>query len=269
MDALHHDWEEVPSRWLEFIHTPMEYADIRLLFGDQGQGKSITTIAMMEDDVRKYITHVVTPESEVIKANSLNEIEQLYLEQELGIPYNNLCHVRIYNNDGTKSKIVKIPLNYGIVTPVKVFANRTIYGMKAAPFTMDKVIEYINTDLMNNSWIISSESVLFDRMESSQSYTSRFTNWFGSEVRKRHIRMAIDMQYRRQLKPIYHLFASTTVECSYDKETGIVDLEVNKASPVMESTYYDSTPYRGFFDTDEHMEIPQDKIDKAMQSIMG
>jgi hypothetical protein len=97
----------------------------------------------------------------------------------------------------------------------------------------------------------------------------RFMEWFGAECRKRHIRMVVDMQYRRMLQSIFHMYATTTVECSYDEDTSLVTLDVNKNSPVMSSTSYLSDRYRRFYKTDELMKIPQFKIDRALKSFSG
>jgi hypothetical protein len=268
-----HKWEEMPSEWRRFIETPMSFADARLFFGDQGQGKSITTVACVIDDVYNYITHVVTPDGEIIKANSLGESEVAYLESPkekggLGIRYNHLKHIRIFNDDGTKSKIVAIPPTFTVISPVKVFANRTFYGIRYMPFDIAQFIQYINTPLMANGWVVLSESVLISRKD-TMSYVGRFMEWFGAECRKRHLRMVIDMQYRKMLNSTFHLYATTNVECSYDPETTIVTLDVNDSSPTMNSTQYVSYPYRRFFNTDEHMDIPQYRIDKAMEGING
>lgn len=268
-----HQWQEIPPEWDYFLKTPMDYADIRLFFGDQGQGKSITTVACVIDDVYKYVTHIVSPEGEMVKANALNESEQIYLQSPiskggLGIRYNNLKHMRIFNDDGTKSKIVAIPPTYSILSPVKVFANRTFYGIKYMPFDLGQFISYINTPLMTNGWIVLSESVLISKKD-TMSHVGRFMEWFGAECRKRHLRMAVDMQYRKMLQSTFHLYATTNVECSYDPETTIVTLDVNDSSPTMASTSYLSYGYRRFFNTDEHMEIPQYRIDKAMEVIVG
>ncbi len=264
-------WHEIPPAWERFLAEPMTFADIRLFFGDQGQGKSISEMACVADDVYQYITHIISPEGEIIKARALTDDEIDYLETPIkeggvGIVYDHLRHMRVYNDDATKSKIVSVPTNYSIETPVKIFANRTIYGMRYAPFLLELMIEKINTTLMNESWIALSEAILVSR-KNTNSYLGNFMEWFGAECRKRHIRMVIDSQYKRQVLSVFHLYATTTVECTYDPETTIVDLAVNNSSPVMQSTAYLSFPYRRFFYTDEHMNVPQIKIDRALKSM--
>lgn len=266
-------WQEIPLEWEASLKIPMNFADVRLFFGDPGSGKSMSTVACVIDDVFNYVTHVVTPEGEMIKANALNEEEQMFLEAPqskggMGIRYNHLRHMRIFNDDGTKSKIVKIPTNYTILSPVKVFANRTFYGIRYAPFDLESFMQYINTPLFTNGWIVLTESVLLGK-EDWQSYVARFLRWFGATCRIRHMHMAVDMQYRNQLAPLFHLLATTNVECSYDPDTTIVTLDVNESSPVMTSTSYVSHPYQKFYRTDELPQVPQYRIDKAMQSIRG
>jgi len=267
------NWQPVPPEWDNFLKTPMSFADVRLFFGDQGQGKSITAVASAIDDYYLYLTHVVSPEGELLKARALNEEEQVYLEAPLkdggmGLKYNNLKHMRIFNDDGTKSKIVSVPSNFVVLSPVRVFANRMMYGIRYMYADLEHLIGYINTPLMTNGWVLLSESVLVDKRDTMTS-VGKFMVWFGAECRKRHLRMVIDSQYPSMVQSRFHLFATTRVECSYDEDTTIVTLDVNKNSPMMSSTSYVSFPYRRFFKTDEHMNIPQGKIDKALATVVG
>lgn len=266
-------WYPIPPEWENFINTPMSFADVRLFFGDQGQGKSITAVASMVDDVYQYVTHIVSPEGEIIKAHALNEEEQAFLQAPmkdggLGILYDHLKYMRIFNDDGTKSKIVSVPVNYVVLSPVKVFANRTLYGLRYMKTGFEELIAYINTPLMTNGWVVISESVLVDKRDTG-TLVGKFMVWFAAECRKRHLRMVIDSQYPSMVQSRFHLFATTRVECSYDSDSMIVSLDVNKNSPIMNSTTYYSYHYRRFFNTDEHMEIPQGRIDKALETVVG
>jgi hypothetical protein len=134
------------------------------------------------------------------------------------------------------------------------------------PFDLEKFIGYFNSELMTNGWIVLSESVLISHKD-TQSYLGTFMEWFGAEARKRHIKMAVDMQYRKMLAPIFHLYATTIVECDYDPETSIVTLDVNKNSPIMTSTTYISKPYRRFYKSDERMLIPQYRINRGLERV--
>jgi hypothetical protein len=280
-------WYEKPLAWLEFLKSPMTYADIRLFFGDPGSGKSMTTIACVIDDVYKYITYVVSSTGEFIKVHALNEVEQDYLETPIneggmGIQYNNLRHVRIFNEDGTKSKIIDLyqkenfpKRDFSVLSPVKIFSNRTFYGVKFVPFDLENFIQYINDPVFANGWVVLSEAVLLGK-DNPQSYVAQFLRVFGATCRIRHLHMTVDMQYRNMLAPTFHLLATTNVECSYREEIarngqtlGMVNLSVNNSSPIMSSTEYISNDYRRFYDTDELMKVPQYRIDRAMGIVRG
>ena len=266
-------WNETSPEWEEFLRTPMSFADIRLFFGDQGKGKSISANACMLDDYFQYATQAVSPDGEVLKIRALTKHEQLYLESPIkdggcGLEYDNLKHFRLFSDDGEKSKIVAIPSDYYILSPVKVFANRTLFGIRYVAFDLEKFIAYINTPLMTNGWLVLSESVLIGKKD-PMSHVNTFMQWFGAECRKRHIKMAVDMQYRNQLQPIFHLYATTIVECGYDADTTVVTLDVNKKSPIMNSTSYVSRKYRRFYLSDEHMNIPQYKINRALATVVS
>lgn len=267
------DWQPTPLEWAEYVSTPMSFADVRLFFGDQGQGKSISATACAIDNYYHYLVYVISPEGETLKAKSLNQEEKLYLQAPvlaggLGIAYDNLKHVKVFNNDCTKSKIIALPQEYMVQSPVKIFANRTLYGIRYMYTDEEHLIGYINSPLMTNGWVILSESVMLDKRD-TMTGAGKFMAWFGAECRKRHLRMAIDSQYPSMMQSRFHLFATSRVECSYDEDTTIVTLDVNGNSPVMESTSYVSYKYRRFFDTDEHMKIAQGKINKAVATVAG
>lgn len=268
------EWQEIPEEWDKFIHTPMNYTDTRLFFGEQGSGKSVSTVACAIDEVSRYVNYIVTPDEEKIKANALTEKEIIYMQAPIenggmGIQYNHLHHFRIFNEKGNKSKLIYLPDDCCILSPVKVFANRVIYGTKYVPFNIEQFIAYFNDkEFLTNGWFVLSEAALLSRKD-TMTHLGKFMEFFGSECRKRHLKMSVDMQFRKQINPLFLQIATTMVDCSYDKETTDVYLDVNHNSPTMTSTSYNSYQYRRFFNTDELMGVPQYKIDRALSAIRG
>jgi len=243
----------------------MDYADIRLLSGEQGAGKSSTSVALPVDDYYEKLTGVVSSYGEYVKARSLNEDEESELESQ-GIAYDQFKHVRIFSDDGKESKVVSIPSNFMVVSPVKIFANFTLYGIRYVPIDGARIIEYMNTDLMRDAWVILDESIIVDKQD-TMTREGKMTQKFGAQVAKRDVRLIINSQYLNMVQGRYALFATTRVECSYDSNTHRITLDVNKNSPEMVSTSYYAPPYWRFYKRKEVIKVPQGKIDKALEAM--
>ena len=248
----------------------MDFADIRTLNGDQGHGKSVTAVALPVDDYYANLNQVVSPEGELFRARALNEDEQ-YLFEERGLYYDPLRHVRIFAGEAKddRSKIITLPLNWTVLSPVKIFANFHFYGIKFVLIDAYSLIEYMNEDnFFRDAWVILDESVQVDKQD-TMTREGKLTQKFGAQVAKRDLHFVICVQYQHMLQSRMALFATTKVLCSYDSDTGIVSLDVNDNSPMMVSTDYYSIPYRRFYKRGEVIKVSQKKIDQILSTAGG
>ena len=62
-------------------------------------------------------------------------------------------------------------------------------------------------------------------------------------------------------------FATTRIECSYEKARQLITCEINKAGETPKSVTYKASYYWRFYNTNEIIPIPQEKIDKALAKI--
>lgn len=240
-------------------------ADIRRICGAQGTGKSLTAVALVVDDNYSKLTGIISPEGEYYKAKPLNE-DEIHTLKMRHIVYNPLKHIRLFSNTDNSSKITTKPNGWMIESPVKTFTNFNLYGIRYKYIDDVFIIENINNDIMNDAWVILDESVLTDKQD-TMSKISKMIVKFGAQIRKRRIHLIIIAQTASQINSRFNLFATTVVECSYDKDTHIVDLEVNKTSPYMESTSFYAPDYWKFYRHDELVKVPQHKVDKMLTDI--
>lgn len=246
----------------------MDYADIRLLHGDQGQGKSCTSVALPTDEYYSRLTGVIAPNGQRFRARPLNPYE-INAFEDRGLVYNLLKHVCIYRGtSGDESKIISLPNDWIVVSPLKIFANFHFYGIRYAPITGNKIIEYINTDTFNEAWIILDESVEVDKQD-TMTREGKMTQKFGAQVAKRDAHLIINSQYLNMIQGRFAMFATTRVQCSYDRDTKIITLDVNEKSPTMQSTSYYAPPYWKFYKRGEIVKVSQDKIDKILSKREG
>lgn len=247
----------------------MDYADVRILHGDQGQGKSVTSVALATDDYYEKMTGMVSLQGQYIKARSLYEEEQLELEDR-GIEYDHLKHVRVYSGIGKESKIIALPPDFMVLSPVKIFSNFTLYGLRYVPIDGARIIEYINDDtsFLRDAWVLLDESIIVDKHD-TMTREGKMSATFGAQVAKRDLRLTICSQYLSMVQSRYNLFATTRVLCSYDMFTHIVTLDVNTRSPEMVSTSYYCPPYWRFYKRSEVVKVPQNKVDKILADMMA
>ena len=243
----------------------MDEADVRLIVGEQGSGKTTTGVALPVDDYYANVDAVISPNGERISAATLTSEEQEELEAG-GVIYDPFHHVKIFNDDNSESKIIKLPDDFMIASSVKIFSNFTFYGVRYVPADLIRILEYVNSDFMTNAWIIMDESIMTDKRE-TMTVVGKLMSWFGAQARRRNLHMVVISQYLNMIQSRFNLFAKTRVLCTYDKETRMVNLEVNNKSPVMQSTSYYAPNYWAFFKHDEIVRIPQGKIDKAIATL--
>ena len=243
----------------------MDFADIRILHGDQGQGKSVTSVALVVDEYYDKMQSVVSPDGEIFKARALNDDEINWME-EREIFYDNLKHVRIFAGEAKddRSKVISLPPNWTVLSPLKVFANFMLYGIKFVPINGNRIIEYINDDnFFRDAWCILDESTEVDKHD-TMTREGKMSQMFGAQVAKRDLHLIINSQYTNMVQSRYVTFSTTRVLCSCDPDTKIVSLDVNVNSPMMVSTDYYCVPYWRFYKRGEVIKIAQERIDKVL-----
>lgn len=244
------------------LQVPATYADIRLINGEQGSGKSTTGVACPADDYYGQLEGIVSPNGEVIRAKVLSKADKLYL-QRCGIAPNIFKYVRVFSEDDSQSKIIQIPKDFLVKSPVKIFANFHLHGLVYAYISLVDIIQYINTDLFNNAWILSDESVMTDARNSMEN-AGKLTAFFGGSIRKRNSHMCLMVQYNEQIERRFRLYHTMRVLCSYDEQSKVVTCDMKKRGEPSFSYDYWAPNYWRFFDTNELPHIPQYKIDRTL-----
>ena len=244
---------------------PASYADIRLITGEQRSGKSTTGAAFAIDDYYKQLDGLVSANGEKVKAQSLSQEDKEYLRRN-GINPNILKYVRI--SSGSQSKLIKIPNGFTVSSPVKIFANFHLFGICYSYISLAELFQYVNTDLFSNAWILSDESVMTDARNSME-VGGKLAAQFGATIGKRNSHMCIMSQYTEMIERRYRLFHTMKVLCTYDPETKLVTCDVKERNQPSYSYDYWQPMYRPYFNTNELIPIPQDKIDKALAKIYG
>lgn len=245
----------------------MDVADIRVITGDQGQGKSITGVAYATEDYHRHIDKLVHPDGRVLSTLSYVEHEDVWRQ----LHGNPLYHVIVsppsrspllLHRDIVEAK------GFKLVSPVKIFANFHLYRMKYMLMKLATLIEYLNSDLFQDGWILWDESTELDARD-SMTLAGKIEAWFGASIRKRRLHYLAMTQLESMIEKRYRAFATTRVLCSYDKKTGKVTISIREKGERKKEITYNSLHYRQFYDTNERRPIPEAKLNRALAQIRG
>ena len=237
------------------------YANISLLWGDQGGGKSTLGTALAIDDAHEHITGLMSPSgNEIVKASTLTK-EDVRAFINAGMAPNKLKYARIYK--GNESKIVKIPSDYIVLSSTKIFANYHIYGVKAVLMSMADVVEYMDTPLFNDSWILLDEGGGVKARQSMEGIGKLAADFYMT-IRKRNARLVEMTQYARMMDVYLRLAGTTRINCSYDEDTFMITCEVSKRKEPTYTFEFYAPKYWKYFDTNDIIETPQYRKDRVL-----
>lgn len=244
---------------------PPPYADVRLILGDQRSGKSCTGVAYAKDDYYDQLVGLVSPAGQVLKAKSLDVGDKEYLE-ECGIFPDVFKYVRAFTADAKKSKIIAIPQGWTVLSPVRIFANFHMFGLKYAFITLADMLQYVNSDLFINAWLLSDESAFTDP-RNSMTGVGKIIAFFGATVGKRNIHFCQMTQYNNMIEVRFRQFATTRVLCTYEERTKMITVEINERGKPRRSASYYAPRYWANFDTTERQKVSELQIARAMETI--
>lgn len=222
----------------------MDDADIRILVGDQGQGKTNTGTAYAVDD---YLHNAFAVSPDGSKRYRL-EAEEIYPEYTCWRP------------DG---KRIYIPKGWRIESPIKIFANFHLYGIKSVYMELPTIMDYMNSSLFKDGWFLVDETFFIDK-RNSMSLLGKVMAFFGATIRKRGLHLLIMIQYKSMAELRYRTFATQTIQCEYDKRTHYITLAIKKKGERQkQSVSYYAKQYWRYYDTNEINQIPEHVMAKA------
>lgn len=247
------------------VSSPPSYADIRLITGEQRSGKSNSMVAYPVEDYYENMDKLVSPSGEFIPAKSIDDDDEYQLKKA-GIFPDNLSYCRVFDDIAKRSKLIKIPPGYLVMSPIKIFANFHLFGVKFAYITLEDIIVYINSDLLRDGWVLSDESVMSDSRNSMTS-AGKIMSTFTSTIGKRNIHFLQTAQLNGMVDRRIRAFATTRINCSYDEHSRMVTCDSKFRSDPVNSFSYFAPKYWRFFDTQELIKVPEKKLASAYSTI--
>lgn len=248
------------------IPEPPPFADIRLILGDQRSGKSCTGTAYAKDDYYDQLVGLLSPQGQVIKARTLDAADKEYLE-ECHIFPDVFKHVRAFTPDSSKSKIISIPQDWFVLSPVRIFSNYHTFGLRGVYLTLVDMLQYINDEtLFTNAWLLSDESTFTDP-RNSMTNVGKIMATFVATIGKRLMHFCQMSQYTNMIEVRFRQFATTRALCTYNERTKEITVELKERGKNPRSVTYYAPRYWMNFQTTERQKVSEMQISKALQTI--
>lgn len=243
-------------------------ADIRLITGDQRQGKTTLLVAYAKDDYYANLDGLLTPSGNKIKASALTEGDRQWLRLNKIIPHP-FKYVKVFSDDKKESKMISIPKGYLVTSPIKIFSNIHLYGLIYKYTTLEELLEYINSDIITNGWVLSDESAWTDPRNSMTAFGKVVAMGLGATIGKRNVHFCQATQYFEMIERRFRLFWTTRCACTYDEETKMIIVEMKKKGEDVRTDEIYAPYYFPNFDSNERIPIPEKMVARALESLSG
>lgn len=166
----------------------------------------------------------------------------------------------------TTTAMAKVADAYAKNSNIRIFANFTIYGMKYVHLSIAQIIEYLNSNLIRDGWIIIDEAYISAGSQSSNSWLTRLFQLLGLQGRKRNLHIIVIYQTGRLAPWLIKWMNSEHIICSKQKNSCYITLDISDKEHKQNRTItYNSKKYRKFFNTNEMVPVPESAIAKAME----
>lgn len=219
-----------------------------LVEAPMGGGKTNTVTGLIVDDLFAAITSIVSPAGKIYPcvAHSM-DVEGMI--------------VRLQCED---ERLVRIPPDFEINSPVKIFANYHLYGIPYVYASFKEVLSFMNSDMMLNSkWVID-EGWLGAEARRGGSALSVIITEYAQLMRKMGIDLYWITQHARFLDWRIRYIAKRKILTKFNKETQQCRLLIQDLIKGTEKVVHYYAPiYWRYYNTNEVPPMPQAMIQKA------
>jgi hypothetical protein len=240
-------------------------ADVRLCLGDQRNGKTTTCVAFIKDEYYDKMDGLISPSRQFIKARTLDDDDKHQLSSQKIYPDPfKYCRALL----GNESKIISIPKGYLVSSPVRIFSNIHLYGLKYIYVPIEYFVEHVNDDLIEHGWFLAEDSAMNNPRNAMSSVGKIFAQW-SQTIGKRHLHYCQATQFPNMVEVYLKQFAVMRVVCSLNKNSNMVTLDINKKGEPAQTKSYYAPNYWMNYDPDERVKIPESSQQKALDILQG
>lgn len=222
------------------VREPFTEAHVTIVEGDQRSGKTNTATARVIDAYFKDCVRV-------------------YCEEILHIR----CDVKSYSRKDRLAKIryngnlklLHIPINYKLHSPMKVFCNYHLYGIPAlfCP-SFNHILAWLKAGLIVNAWLVVDEAYVGMNARASMHELGKELEKQYFQLGKMQLDVIIVTPMARLIDWTLRTIPTEHIHCEYNKKTRKITLTIRKRGIKGERKLdYDATQYWKYFKTNERI----------------
>lgn len=238
--------------------TPLNYARVTIIDGEQGSGKSMSAVAFGVDATFEGLSAVKLKDGEIVKAEPVRNKQGYAL-----IGYGKL-YIKGF------PRIMRIPKGSCVIADgVKIFYNGTLYGIRGVHLELIDIIKHLkdkNDTTLNNSILIIDEAYIGADRREGLSPLVKVLSKLSKQLRKRHIHLIMCTPDSTELDMRFQKIEVEHIACSYDEDYQEVTkfIRNSKKFKGVREVSYKAMVYRKYYDTDEIFELPDVQLQRAM-----
>jgi len=218
---------------------PFTEAKVTILEGEQGGGKSITGVAKVVDAYHLDCVRVFCEKHNIICVPK---------------GYSPKTRVARIRHQG-KLKLFKIPENYKLHSPMRIFCNFHLFGI---PFvycqSFNHILKWLKDDIIRDGWLLIDEYYIGGNARESMSALGRELEKQSFQYRKMQLQVVYMTPMARLIDWTARMIPTERIECEFDSKTGKVTLRIKKkGNKGTREISYDSKPYRRYYWTNERI----------------
>jgi hypothetical protein len=255
---------------------PFEFNHIHAIQGEPRSGKNTLTVARVRGYYYRDCVRVYLKERFGIEAIVPSVYDEL----------NKLSGIIVLNYDRYEriAKIVykgrirkfKIPDNYNLHSPVRIFANFHLYGMSATYLTVSKIIQGIHDEIIDGRKGDGEVFVLLDQFETiggntmeQQTNAGKYFNQEINQFAKKRLEVYALMPSGRDVGRAMRVNPTEIITCRRIAGTYAIEYEIRRRGIVgsIKLKLPDAREYWGNFDTSEGVEVRHGLVEKAIESV--
>ena len=152
-------------------------------------------------------------------------------------------------------KLIKIPPDYKLHAPMRIFCNFHLYGI---PFvycpSFRHILKWLKVGLIRDGYLIIDEYYIGGSARESMTELGRELSKQSFQYRKMQLQVIFMTPMARLIDWTMRMIPTEQISCSYNKRTRKVTLTIKKRGEKgAKEITFDSTPYRKHFWTNERI----------------
>ena len=221
-------------------YAPYTEARVTIIDGEQGDGKSCTATARVRDAYDKDCIRVFCENILKIKCVVKN--------------YNRKSRIAKIKYNG-RLKLVQIPPDYKLRSPMKIFCNYHLYGI---PFiycpSFHHILAWLEQGIIVKGWLIVDEAYVGMNARASMNQLGKELEKQYFQFRKMQLDVVIVTPMARLIDWTMRMIPTERIHCTYNKKTRRITLTIKKKGIHGERKVdYDATQYWGNYRTNERI----------------